>query len=142
MSGFLGIREDVLERWLYPYHTKNVDASWVVILLGRSKSTGYLTLSTKNPSDDLIIDPNYLAHPDDQSAMLYGFKKIIELFENTTALNTPLFPKPVPGCENEVFKSDRYFRCVIKHMSGSFYHHVGTCALGQVVDSRLKLVKS
>ncbi|ODM87131.1 Glucose dehydrogenase [FAD, quinone] [Orchesella cincta] len=27
---------------------------------------------------------------------------------------TPLFYKPVPGCENKVFKSDDYYRCVIR----------------------------
>lgn len=102
---------------------------------------GYLKLSGKNPNDKLIIDPKYLSHPDDTEMLLYGFKKTLELFENTKSLNTPLFSKPMPGCENFVFKSDDYIRCAIKYTSSSFYHHVGTCALGQVVDSKLKCVK-
>lgn len=102
---------------------------------------GYLKLSGKNPNDKLIIDPKYLSHPDDTEMLLYGFKKTLELFENTKSLSTPLFSKPMPGCENFVFKSDDYIRCAIKFTSSSFYHHVGTCALGQVVDSKLKCVK-
>ncbi|ODM87293.1 Glucose dehydrogenase [FAD, quinone] [Orchesella cincta] len=78
------------------------------------------------------MDPQYLKHPDDVEALLYGFKKVVDLYENTRSLNTPIFPKPVPGCENLRFKSDSYYRCVIRQFSGSLYHHVGTCVLRKV----------
>lgn len=142
MHEFIGLREDVFNEWLYPYQNLNMDARIPIIILGRQKSSGYLSLSTKNPNDDLIIDPKYLEHPDDREAMFYGFKKVVELFENTSALNTPYFPKPIPGCEDEVFKSDEYFKCAIRHMSGALSHHVGTCAIGKVVDSNLRSVKA
>jgi hypothetical protein len=65
-------------------------------------------------------------------------KKVVDLYENTAALNASMIATPVPGCEGFVFKSDDYFRCAIKRISGSLYHHVGTCSLGKVVDSNLK----
>ncbi|ODM89865.1 Alcohol dehydrogenase [acceptor] [Orchesella cincta] len=106
---------------------------------GRPKSFGNLTLASRNPDDNPIMDPQYLTHPDDLEAMLFGFKKFVDLYENTAALNTTFFPNPVPGCDNLVFKSDDYYRCVIRMFSFTLYHHVGTCALGKVVDSKLKV---
>lgn len=142
MMTFLGIDEDFFAKWLNPYYKNYTDARLILILLGRPKSVGYLKLSGKNPNDKLIINPNYLSHPNDTEALLYGFKKILEIFENTKTFNTPLFHKPIPGCEKFLFKSDDYIRCAIRFTSSSFYHHVGTCALGQVVDSKLKYVKN
>ncbi|ODM88662.1 Glucose dehydrogenase [FAD, quinone] [Orchesella cincta] len=55
-----------------------------------------------------------------------GYKKYVDLFENSS-LNTPLYYKPVPGCESLEFKSDDYYRCVIR----SNWHGLssrGSCA--------------
>ncbi|CAL8076421.1 unnamed protein product [Orchesella dallaii] len=136
---FFGLTESLLDSWFYPYHIQNTDARFLVLWLGRPKSVGQLRLASRNPEDNPIIDPQYLKHPEDLEALLYGFKKVVDLFENTRSLNTPIFPKPVPGCENLVFKSDNYYRCVIRQLSGSLYHHVGTCALGKVVDNSLRV---
>ncbi|ODM90911.1 Glucose dehydrogenase [FAD, quinone] [Orchesella cincta] len=76
-------------------------------------------------------------HKNDTDARI---QKFVDLYENTTALNTPLFHKPVPGCENKEFKSDDYYRCVIRMFTFTLYHHVGSCALGKVVDGNLKVL--
>ncbi|ODM90910.1 Glucose dehydrogenase [FAD, quinone] [Orchesella cincta] len=114
VNKLFGIRVDILERWFNPYHTLNTDARFGLLVLGRPKSFGNLTLASRNPDDNPIMDPQYLTHPDDLEAMLFG-------------------------CENLVFKSDDYYRCVIRMFSFTLYHHVGTCALGKVVDSKLKV---
>ncbi|ODM91499.1 Glucose dehydrogenase [FAD, quinone] [Orchesella cincta] len=139
LNKFFGIKTQLLDNWFNPYHKQNTDARFLVLWLGRPKSTGTLTLASTNPQDNPNIDPQYLAHPDDAEALLHGFKKVVDLYETSNALNTTIFPKPVPGCESLTFKSDDYYRCVIKNFSGSLYHHVGTCALGKVVDSKLKV---
>ncbi|ODM87786.1 Oxygen-dependent choline dehydrogenase, partial [Orchesella cincta] len=134
LNKLFGIRESYLDSWFNPYHLQNTDARFLIQWLGRPKSVGQLRLASTNPEDNPIIDPQYLKHPDDVEALLHGFKIIVDLFENTRSLNTPIFPKPAPGCENLPFKSDSYYRCVIRQMSGSLYHHVGTCALGKGID--------
>ncbi|CAL8076424.1 unnamed protein product [Orchesella dallaii] len=140
LNKLFGIRVDILDNWFTPYHKNNTDARFLVLWAGRAKSVGNVTLASTNPNDNPNIDPQYLANPDDTEALLYGFKKVVDLFENSTALNTPIFPKPVPGCESLPFKSDDYYRCAIKKFSGSLYHHVGTCSLGKVVDNNLKVI--
>ncbi|CAL8076486.1 unnamed protein product [Orchesella dallaii] len=139
LNRLFGITESLLDSWFYPYHLQNTDARFPVLWLGRPKSVGQLRLASRNPEDNPIIDPQYLKHPEDMEALLHGFKKVVDLYENTRSLNTTIFPKPVPGCENLVFKSDNYYRCVIRQFSGSLYHHVGTCALGKVVDNSLRV---
>lgn len=67
--------------------------------------------------------------------LFLGFKITVDLYENTKALNRTMHDVPVPGCEKILFKSDDYYRCVITHMSGSLYHHVGSVAMGAVVNS-------
>ncbi|ODM90116.1 Glucose dehydrogenase [FAD, quinone] [Orchesella cincta] len=136
----MGLRVDILEKWFDPYHKMNTDARFGTVVLGRPKSFGKMMLASTNPYDNPIIDPQYLTHPDDIEALLYGFKKFVDLYENTEVLNTKLFPKPVPGCESEVFKSDDYYRCVIKMFSFTMFHHVGSCALGKVVDNELRVI--
>ncbi|ODM88998.1 Glucose dehydrogenase [FAD, quinone] [Orchesella cincta] len=111
-NSFLGLNATILNTWFHPYHLENRDARFLLL---------------------------WLEHPDDIEALLYGFKKVVDLFENTRALNTSLFPNILPGCEAPVFKSDEYYRCVIRQFGGSFYHHVGTCALGKVVDNNLRV---
>lgn len=138
-NGFSGFSTEYLNEWFHPYHLDSPDARYAALLLGRTKSEGELRLTSSDPDDNLIIDPNYLSHPDDIEALLYGFKTTVDLYENTAALNVSLFPKPAPGCEGFEFKSDDYYRCAIKYLSTSFYHHVGTCSLGKVVDARLKV---
>ncbi|ODM87491.1 Glucose dehydrogenase [FAD, quinone] [Orchesella cincta] len=126
-------RVDILESWFDPTTNK----IFGLLILGRPKSVGELRLASTNPYDNPIMDLQYLQHPDDVEAMLHGFKIFVDLYENTAALdNTKLFEKPVPGCDQN-FKSDDYYRCVIRSFSFSIYHHVGTCALGKVVDGRL-----
>ncbi|ODM88600.1 Glucose dehydrogenase [FAD, quinone] [Orchesella cincta] len=139
MNRMVGIRADILDKWFDPYHKTNTDARFCLLIAGRPKSFGNMTLASTNPDDNPIQDPQYLANPDDVEAMLFGFKKIVDLYENTAALNTTLFLKPVPGCESLVFKSDDYYRCVIRMFSFTIYHHVGSCSLGKVVDSQLKV---
>ncbi|CAL8145925.1 unnamed protein product [Orchesella dallaii] len=136
---FLGLNETILDRWFHPYHLENRDARFILLWLGRPKSFGYLKLASRNPDVNPILEPRYLEHEDDAEALLYGFKKVVDLFENTKALNTPYFQNILPGCEAPVFKSDEYYRCVIRQFAGSFYHHVGTCALGKVVDNALRV---
>ncbi|ODM88054.1 Glucose dehydrogenase [FAD, quinone] [Orchesella cincta] len=113
LNKMFGPRVDILENWFDPYHKQNVDARFGLLILGRPKSVGELRMASRNPDDNPIMDLQYLRHPDDVEALLFGFKKFVDLYENTAlrcaALNTTLFPKPVPGCESLAFKSDDYY---------------------------------
>ncbi|ODM86993.1 Glucose dehydrogenase [FAD, quinone], partial [Orchesella cincta] len=104
-NSFLGLNATILNTWFHPYHLENRDARFLLLWLGRPKSVGSMKLASKNPDENPILDPKYLEHPDDIEALLMRSSR---------------------------FKSDEYYRCVIRQFGGSFYHHVGTCALEKV----------
>jgi choline dehydrogenase len=122
--------------------------SWMIIpLLLRPKSRGRVKLRDNDPFHKALIFPNYFDHNYDLETLLKGVKKAVEL-SGTNAFKkfgSKLHDIPVPGCEMFVFKSDEYWRCVIKHLTFSIYHLSGTCKMGPasdkeaVVDPRLRV---
>ena len=47
--------------------------------------------------------------------------------------------QPFPHCQKQAFLSDSYWECFVRHLTMTMYHPVGTCALGSVVDSKLRV---
>ncbi|KAK8384840.1 hypothetical protein O3P69_014420 [Scylla paramamosain] len=57
---------------------------------------------------------------------------------NTTALKfgvgARFHDQVLPGCEREVYGSDQYWACYVRHMAQTTYHPVGTCKMAPVSD--------
>jgi choline dehydrogenase len=49
-----------------------------------------------------------------------------------------LYKKPFPGCENITFDTRSYWKCYIKHLTLSTFHPVGTCKMGDVVNTQFR----
>jgi choline dehydrogenase len=122
--------------------------SWMIIpLLLRPKSTGRVKLRDNNPFHKPLIIPNYFEHMYDLETLLKGVKMAVELSETDAfkKFGSKLHDIPVPGCQSFMFKSDEYWKCVIKHLTFSNYHVSGTCKMGPmsdqeaVVDPRLRV---
>lgn len=106
----------------------------------RPKSRGEVTLQDANPENDPLINPNFLADPDDMERMLRGLK----LVRDNITRNEKLAPwsdteiSPGDGVE-----SDEDLREFLRQKADTIYHPVGTCKMGNddmaVVDSNLKV---
>jgi choline dehydrogenase-like flavoprotein len=115
------------------------------ICLMHPKSRGRVTLASSDPLAAPVIDPNFLADPDDMRRMVQGFKQM------RTILNQPALAgyrgQELPATANAT--TDAQIEAVIRNYADTIYHPVGTCRMGplegpqasplNVVDSELRV---
>lgn len=105
----------------------------------RPRSRGTITLASANPLDAPLIDPNYLADPDDMAQMLAAVRlgrRILATEAFTPYRGEELFPGAAAQSEDEL-------RDFVRRRADTIYHPVGTCRMGSdadaVVDARLRV---
>lgn len=104
----------------------------------RPQSRGTVSLQSTDPMVPPLIDPRYLSHEDDMTAMVSGYKATRRI------LDAPAFRQQV---RQELFtheaQSDSEIRHLIRERAETIYHPVGTCKMGSdamaVVDVNLKV---
>jgi choline dehydrogenase len=102
-------------------------------------SRGSVRLISWDPDIAPIVDPNYLGDERDMRTMLAGFKIAREI-GTAPALDDWRGEEMAPGPSVDDEESLREF---IRSTTSSYYHPVGTCAIGEnemsVVDSELRV---
>jgi choline dehydrogenase len=102
-------------------------------------SHGAVTLAGRDPELAPIVDPNYLCDERDMATMVRGFGIAREI-GNAPALQPWRAEEIAPGPSVDDEESLRGF---IRATTSSYYHPVGTCAVGEtaesVVDSELRV---
>ncbi|XP_049858024.1 glucose dehydrogenase [FAD, quinone]-like [Schistocerca gregaria] len=129
--------------------SRGADAWSLAAVLLRPRSRGSVRLRSRNPLHAPVLRANYYDDERDLQALVHGIK-----FVPATALlqaaslgesgplrrfRSRLLRVPAPGCEREAFGSDGYWACAVRHLAFNLHHQAGTCAMGAVVDSRLRL---
>ncbi|WP_435276197.1 GMC family oxidoreductase [Psychrobium sp. nBUS_13] len=134
MEFVIGLVDDH-SRKLHWGHGYSVHAS-----LMRPKSRGTITLRDNNPNSAPLIDPNYLAHPDDLDTLLAGLKKTLQVLESSSFYDIKgqmIYPLDS--------HNDQQLIEFIRQTADTEYHPVGTCKMGikddefSVVDNKLKV---
>ncbi|KAL0840846.1 hypothetical protein ABMA28_014651 [Loxostege sticticalis] len=103
------------------------------------KSRGNLLLKSTNPEDYPLI--NTKAYSDERD-----LEDVVTFLEDYSRLvNTTYFKKvgaefiELKKCASFGVGSKDYWRCHAQCLVTTIYHYVGTCAMGSVVDSRLRV---
>lgn len=108
-------------------------------LLLHPQSRGYVSLRSTNPLDPPILQPNYLESPRDLELLIEGVKRMRRLV-HTKALEPFRGPEFFPGSQ---VLSDEAIAESIRSTSGTLFHPVGTCKMGNdplaVVDAQLRV---
>ncbi|MCO5144619.1 MAG: GMC family oxidoreductase N-terminal domain-containing protein [Aquamicrobium sp.] len=108
------------------------------VCLLRPRSSGTLTLASADPLAAPLIDPAFLADPQDVEDMVAGFKLTRRLLE-APALARLARKDAVTAA----VRSDDDIRAILRKRVDTVYHPVGTCRMGvdsgAVVDPELKV---
>ncbi len=102
-------------------------------------SRGSLRLASKDPFAPPLINPNFLAEPQDMARLLKGFKAMRNVLAQPALAG-------YGGAESSASagaQSDREIERFIRDHADTIYHPVGTCRMGNgpldVVDSQLRV---
>ncbi|MVT00838.1 GMC family oxidoreductase [Devosia marina] len=105
----------------------------------RPKARGTVRLSSPDPHQPPLIDPNFMGHPDDLETTVRGLKMSLAIMAQ------PALAKYVRRVvlPDESLRSDAELRDFVTSHCRTSYHPVGTCRMGSdemsVVDTDLKL---
>ncbi|CAG5136112.1 unnamed protein product [Candidula unifasciata] len=105
-------------------------------ILLRPSSRGTVRLSSTNPHQQPLIDPNYLEKDEDVEVLLSGIKLCKRFIEATSMKKIGARYADIPAqlCKAFAFESDDYWRCLIRARAQPAFSAVGTCKIGDVQD--------
>ena len=118
----------------------------VLVTLVDVASRGRIRLASRDPRHKPLIDPAYLADPQDLNALAIGVRTARD-YGTAAPLSSLSKGELAPGGD---VTTDRDIRDYIRASLGTLYHPVGTCAMGgdspaargrlaSVVDTQLKV---
>ncbi|KAL8761077.1 MAG: hypothetical protein Q9184_002783 [Pyrenodesmia sp. 2 TL-2023] len=102
----------------------------IASLLGTPFSRGTVSISSSNPADPPLIDPNYLSHPADVELAIAAVWRQREFWAQMKDLT--IGKETLPG---ENVTSDADILEYIKQSIGIAPHAVGTCRMGRKSDT-------
>ena len=97
-----------------------------VVILGKPKSRGRLSLASRDPAAQANIDPGYFTHPEDMETMIRGVRlgrKIAQSEPLAKWGNLPLLPV--------MAKTDKQIQDFIEGNLMTTFHYAGTCRMGE-----------
>ncbi|CAH2106859.1 unnamed protein product [Euphydryas editha] len=106
------------------------------------KSRGRISLRSTNPMDPPIIRAGTFSDErdlEDQASYIEEYVKVLNTtyFKNVSA---EFVDFGLTECKELPFFSKEYWRCHVEAMTSSMYHYSGTCSMGSVVDSQLRVL--
>ena len=111
----------------------------VHVCLLHPKSRGQVTLASSDPLARPLIDPAFLAHPDDLASMVTGVKRLREILAQPAL--TALGGRELQTSAQA--RADDEIAQFIRNHADTIYHPVGTCRMGpgadDVVDAQLRV---
>ena len=109
-------------------------------------SEGEVVLASTDPADHPTIRMNYFADPHDVKVIVAVMRRVLDIVAHWPAgraigpLQVPPFLAAKHGHVEGDVPSDALLEDLALHYSWTVYHLTSTCRIGNVVDSRLRVV--
>ncbi|CAF0994250.1 unnamed protein product [Adineta steineri] len=98
------------------------------------KSTGEITLASRDPFIHPIINPNYLQNQEDVQTLVEACKLVDKICHNEPLNNTiRSLAKEMNGTET-IDDEDKFWESYVRKYTVTAYHPVGTCKMGKQQD--------
>jgi choline dehydrogenase len=107
---------------------------WLSPCLLQPESRGSVTLASNDPTAKPLIRHNYYAAEADMATMIAGCRTLMEIQRRPALQPFAATPFTVPEGDD-----DESIRAHVARNTTTLYHPVGTCAMGSVVDDRLRV---
>uniref|UniRef100_A0A2A4JUI0 Glucose-methanol-choline oxidoreductase N-terminal domain-containing protein n=1 Tax=Heliothis virescens TaxID=7102 RepID=A0A2A4JUI0_HELVI len=107
-----------------------------------SESRGEILLNSTDPEDYPIIDPKYYSNPRDierHAEYLEHYNRIVDT-KYYKSLNAEFVDPQLENCKGLKPGTQSYWKCYVLGMATTLHNYVGTCAMGSVVDSKLRVL--
>jgi choline dehydrogenase-like flavoprotein len=112
-----------------------VDGWALSACLLRPKARGFVKIRSRVPTAKPRILHNYFTAEEDRAALIAGVRRVKEICEQPALRAVSTSPYSVPAGED-----DASLIAHIERNSTTLYHPVSSCAMGQVVDSELRVL--
>ncbi|KAI7815409.1 glucose dehydrogenase [Rhyzopertha dominica] len=101
------------------------------------RSTGYLTLSSKNPMDFPLINTNHFTDPTDVETIYNAIQFVMNLTQTDAfqSISATYIDPNLSACSSYEKLSKEYWCCHIKQVGMAFYHPAGTAKMGPDNDA-------
>jgi choline dehydrogenase len=99
-------------------------------VLMRPRSIGWVRLRSADPADPPLVNPNYLAEPEDARHLMQGVRVAREILR-AQPLSRHIGRELTPGAD---VTSDAALDAYVRSVAKTDYHPVGTCRMGAADD--------
>ncbi|CAH0719716.1 unnamed protein product, partial [Brenthis ino] len=134
-----GIKESICNKFLTAAQDRNLLFAILNILQPRSR--GRVLLKSVNPRDPPLVITNIFADERDLEDLTDYMIDYIKVLNSTyfKSVKAELVDVELERCPKFDISDRAYWKCYVQSMMFSMYHYAGTCALGEVVDSKLRV---
>ncbi|KAI9044171.1 GMC family oxidoreductase [Aspergillus affinis] len=111
------------------------------VLLMAPATRGQITLSDADPASPPVIDPNYYSKEVDRAIVRDGIRTVAKLLLDTPE-GKEIVDHEVPRPENQLMRPDSTDEEIdenVRRGGITFFHPRGSAAMGQVVDTQLRV---